>query len=183
MVTSAPPQSPYPIPAPAIALFSLKSAAKISTESNPPLRRISASESTPPSFLSCLRLRQVFSLVISCSLRSVRPRRTSYRAAVRPLPSQARVGLPRFQSWPQVSSHRAPKRSGAFGLVSRALNRPNRELRPSPVMAPPRALPAPASQLPSLPGDLISAFVSRSNDHGGRIPLRPSILQKTLRII
>jgi hypothetical protein len=135
MVTSAPPQSPYPIPAPAIALFSLKSAAKISTESNPPLRRISASESTPPSFLSCLRLRQVFSLVISCSLRSVRPRRTSYRAAVRPLPSQARVGLPRFQSWPQVSSHRAPKRHCAFGSRSTVLYRRIGQLRPCVAMA------------------------------------------------
>lgn len=89
MAASAPPQSPYPIPAPSIALFSLKSAAKISDESNPPLRRILASKSTPPSFLSCLRLRQLFSLVISCSLCSVRPRRTSYRAAIYPLSSQA----------------------------------------------------------------------------------------------
>jgi len=169
---------PYQIPGPTVALCSPKTADEIRVEANPPLLRRFVTVSDLPIFPLLLRSRRDPSFPFSCSLFFPNPRRTSCRATVRPLPSQARVGLRRFQPWPQVSSHRAPPRSGAFDLVSRALNRSNRKRRPTPAMAPLGSASAPAGQLPLPPHDLISTVHLKSNGSNQKIPFRLHFLQK-----
>ena len=160
-------------------MCSPKSAAKISAESNPPLHRVFVIVSSLPVFSLLLRSRRSSSFVVSCFLCVANLHRTFCRAAVRPLPSQARVGLPRFQSRPQVSSHRAPKRPCAFGSRSTALNRQTEQLRPSPAMAPPQAPLTLVGHSPLSRPDLFWIIQSRSNGLYRRIPLRPHILQKS----
>ena len=147
----ATPQPPYPNPATAAASKLAKLAAEIRAEVISSSQRVPTSVSVLPSFGFVLRSRRNSHFSFSCFLCVANPRRTLQRLAVRRLPSRARVGRPRLQSWPPVSSHQASKRSCTFGSLSSAPSGSIEQLRPSPAMAPPRALPAPAGQPPSLP--------------------------------
>ena len=71
-----PRQAPYQILEPTVALFSPKSAAKISAESNPPLRRVLVTVSPLPIFSSLLRSRRSSRFAFSCLLHVANPHRT-----------------------------------------------------------------------------------------------------------